>query len=423
MGMIQAPVAPRPHAAQAQTPDARLRSPVPGAAKARAGVGSPCRLPPFAASRRFTLGVELELQIVEPHGRDLAPRAAELLALVDPAAVPGEVKPEITCSMVELSTGVCADSLEARTQLRHTRNVLLEAAARVGVGLAGGGTHPFQQWSDRRIYDTPRFREVSERYGYLSKQFTVFGQHVHVGCADGDEALVLLQGLSRYVPHLIALAASSPFVQGVDTGFDSARLNSVFAFPLAGRAPAITRWSEFEGWFERMAATGMVSGMKDFYWDIRPKPEFGTVEVRVLDTPLAVDKAAALAGLLQCLARQIVLEPGASHVSPQPLDDQLPYVFNRFQACRYGVEAEIVDSTSGERQHLRTALLALFDRLDEHASDLGARWAIDLLREDLVRDGNDATWLRAQRQRNPRLADLVRQQEQRFAGEGARAQP
>jgi glutamate---cysteine ligase / carboxylate-amine ligase len=368
----------------------------------------PARLEPFAASRRFTLGVELELQIVEPHGHDLAPRAAELLALVDPATLPGEVKPEITCSMVELSTGVCASSLEARAQLRHTRNVLLEAAARVGVGLAGGGTHPFQQWSDRRIYDTPRFREVSQRYGYLSKQFTVFGQHVHVGCADGDEALLLLHGLSRHVPHLIALAASSPFVQGVDTGFDSARLNSVFAFPLAGRAPALTRWSEFERWFERMAATGIVSGMKDFYWDIRPKPEFGTVEVRVLDTPLCVDKAAALAALVQCMARQIVLEPEARPAAAQPLDDTLPYVFNRFQACRYGLDAEIVDSQSGERQHLRTALPALFDQLEDHAQDLSASWALAL---------------RAQREHNPRLADLVQQQAQRFAGHGAPPSP
>ena len=380
-------------------------------------------LPPFAASRRFTLGVELELQIVEPHGRDLAPRAAELLALVDPARLPGEVKPEITCSMVELSTGVCADSLEARAQLRHTRQVLLEAAGRIGVGLAGGGTHPFQQWSDRRIYDTPRFREVSERYGYLSKQFTVFGQHVHVGCAHGDEALQLLHGLSHQVPHLIALAASSPFVQGVDTGFDSARLNSVFAFPLAGRAPAITRWSEFERWFGRMAATGIVSGMKDFYWDIRPKPEFGTVEVRVLDTPLSVDKAAALAALVQCMAREIVLAPPSRLAAPQPLDESLPYVFNRFQACRFGIDAEVVDARSGERQPLRQALPRLFDRLEEHAQDLGAQWALELLREDLAGAGNDATWLRQQRARSPRLADLVQLQEQRFAGTAGQEQP
>ena len=122
---------------------------------------------------------------------------------------------------------------------------------------AGGGTHPFQDWSERRIFDKPRFQEISALYGYLSKQFTVFGQHVHIGCPGPDQALVLLHGLSRFIPHLIALSASSPFVQGTDTGFQSARLNSVFAFPLsAGRrscragttsAPISTRCGDRRG--------------------------------------------------------------------------------------------------------------------------------------------------------------------------------
>jgi carboxylate-amine ligase len=138
---------------------------------------------------------------------------------------------------------------------RSARSVVA-ASDRLNVRVAGGGAHPFQHWSDRRIFDKPRFKHVSQLYGYLAKQFTVFGQHIHVGCADGDDALYLLHAFSRYLPQFIALSASSPFYQGVDTAFDSSRLNAVFAFPLSGRAPFALKWSEFTAYFERMSVSG-----------------------------------------------------------------------------------------------------------------------------------------------------------------------
>jgi len=283
------------------------------------------------------------------------------------------------------------------------------------VRLCGGGTHPFQDWSRMRIYDTPRFNEISELYGYLSKQFTIFGQHVHIGCPGPDQALVLLHGMSRFIPHLIALAASSPFVQGTDTGFHSARLNSVFAFPLSGRAPFVHRWEDFEVFFGKMARTGVVKSMKDFYWDIRPKPEFGTIEVRVLDTPLTVEKAAALAGLIQCLARWLRTE------RPYALneDDYLPYTFNRFQACRFGLDATFVDPTSGEHRLLRDDLLSIFDKLEVHAMELRAEEAIVLLRNEIKGLGNDAGWIRRQQEREHLLPEVVRLQALRWQGAAA----
>jgi len=259
----------------------------------------------FARSGELSLGVELELQIVNSHDHDLAPAAADLMRLMKGRRIPGEVKPEITRSMIEMSTGICSHHAQALSELREIRDALVDSADQLDVRLCGGGTHPFQHWPQQRIFEAPRFHELSALYGYLSKQFTVFGQHVHIGCPSADEALVLLHGISRYIPHLIALAASSPFVQGEDTGFHSARLNSVFAFPLSGNAPFVTTWQDFETYFDKMRRTGVVKSMKDFYWDIRPKPEFGTIEVRVLDTPLTVEKAAALAAYIQCLARWI----------------------------------------------------------------------------------------------------------------------
>ena len=126
------------------------------------------------------------------------------------------------------------------------RDTLVVGADRLDIEVAGGGAHPFQRWYDRQIYDRPRFRHVAGLYGYLAKQFTVFGQHVHIGCENGTQAMRLLHRLSTYIPQFIALAASSPYFQGVDTSFDCSRLNSIYAFPLSGRAPFLTDWPAFE---------------------------------------------------------------------------------------------------------------------------------------------------------------------------------
>ena len=178
----------------------------------------------------------------------------------------------------------------------------------LNLAIAGGGTHPFQHWSEQKIYDAPRFNYLSDLYGYLAKQFTIFGQHVHIGCSGPNEALYLMHKLSRYIPHFIALSATSPFVQGHDTGFSSARLNSVFTFPMSGRAPFILNWEDFVQFFDRMVSTGVVKSMKDFYWDIRPKPEFGTIEIRVCDTPLTIEIAAAIVCYIQTMSCYIMAE-------------------------------------------------------------------------------------------------------------------
>ncbi len=348
-------------------------------------------LPAFASSRALTFGIELELQIVNRNDYDLVASAADLLRTLGNKKLPGDVKPEITASMIEMATGICETHDDGVTQLGTIRDALVVAADRLNIGICGGGTHPFQHWGERRIFDTPRFRQLSELYGYLAKQFTIFGQHVHIGCPAPDEALVLLHCLSRYIPHFIALAGASPFVQGIDTGFHSARLNSVFAFPLSGRAPFVQCWEDFGRFFDKMMATGVVESMKDFYWDIRPKPEFGTIELRVCDTPLTVERAAALACYLQALCSYLLT---CSDPAPTE-DDYLVYNFNRFQACRFGLDGIIVDPRSNKNLPLREALLQTLDKVQIHAGRLGSRPALDEIRRILV-EGNHASYLRQQ---------------------------
>jgi carboxylate-amine ligase len=346
----------------------------------------------FKQSRPLTLGVELELQLVSLSDFDLVDASPDMLELLGRKPFPGIVTPEITESMIEIATDVHTNHAELLAQLQRIRDTLVRAGDTLNVGVCGGGTHPFQQWSERRIFSKPRFKQVSTLYGYLAKQFTVFGQHVHVGCASGDDALLLLHALNRYVPHFIALSASSPFFQGRDTLFNSARLNSVFAFPLSGRAPFMLRWEDFErDYFARMEHTGIVTSMKDFYWDIRPKPEFGTIELRVCDTPLTVDRAAALACYLQALCRYLL-----ERKEPEPAeDDYLVYNYNRFQACRFGLDGTIVHPKTHESLSIREDILTTLRRMEPHAETLGGLSALDHLYR-VTHAGNDAAFLRGE---------------------------
>lgn len=346
----------------------------------------------FKTSTPLTIGVELELQLVSLSDFDLTASSPDLLHLLARQPFPGNVTPEMTESMIEINSDVHTNHTELLQQLKQIRDLLVRAGDTLNIGLCGGGTHPFQKWAERKIYAKPRFKELSALYGYLAKQFTIFGQHVHVGCASGDDALFLLHSLNRYLPHFIALSASSPFVQGSDTLFNSARLNSVFAFPLSGRAPFHLRWEDFEkNYFAKMEKTGVVKSMKDFYWDIRPKPEYGTIELRVCDTPLTVERAAALACYLQALCKYLL-----ERNDPPPLeDDYLVYNYNRFQACRFGLDGSIVHPKTYETLSLREDILATLRKMEPYAESLGGQDALTHLYQ-VTHTGGDATYLRQQ---------------------------
>ena len=363
----------------------------------------------FKPSAPLTIGVELELQLVNTRDCDLTRAASDMLALIGKRPHAGDIKPEITESMIEVSTGVHSRHDALLEELRQIRAIVVGAADQLNVRVAGGGAHPFQHWSDRRIFDRPRFKHVSQLYGYLAKQFTVFGQHIHVGCPDGDDALYLLHAMARFLPQFIALSASSPYYQGVDTAFDSSRLNAVFAFPLSGRAPFALKWSEFTAYFERMSVSGIVESMKDFYWDVRPKPEFGTIEIRVCDTPLTVELAAALAAYAQAICRWLLVERPAK-ISE---DNYLAYTYNRFQACRFGLDGEVVDPAAGTRRTIAEDVAATLEAIAVHARELDCEAPLALLAR-VAHAGNDARWMREAFADAGSLPDLVWQQAERF---------
>jgi carboxylate-amine ligase len=360
----------------------------------------------FKPSTPLTLGVELELMIVNRRDYNLTRGSDDLLSLLAHHRHPYDIKPEITQGMIEIATSIHLDIGEMAQELQAIRTLLLTCAEKLNIGLAGGGSHPFQRWGEQRIYPKERYQLVSELYGYLAKQFTVYGQHIHIGCPGGDEAVWLTHYLSRYIPHFIALSASSPFQQGADTQFQTSRLSSVTAFPLSGSMPCVRDWQAFNQYFSQMAQLGIVASMKDFYWDIRPKPEYGTVEIRICDTPLSLDLPPLLAGYAQMLAQRAMTENWQA-VDPQ---DYLAYTYNRFQASRFGYEATLIDPASHRRTSLHEDLLTTLDQLQDIARALGTEDCRLALRERALRRQSDSQWLRRHYATSGSLSDMVRRQ-------------
>ena len=370
-------------------------------------------LEPFTQSTPLTFGVELELQLVSLSDFDLTAASPDLLYLLSRKPFPGNVVPEITESMIEINSSVHSRYAPLLAELQEIRDLLVTAGDTLNIGIAGGGTHPFQHWSEQRIFPKQRFEHLSSLYGYLAKQFTVFGQHVHIGCGNGDNAMYLLHALNRYIPHFIALSASSPFVQGHDSLFDSARLNSVFAFPMSGRAPFTLGWQEFEtSYYAKMERTGIIKSMKDFYWDLRPKPEYGTIELRVCDTPLTVERAAALAAYLQALCSYLLqrLEEAPAE------DDYLVYNYNRFQACRFGLDGTITHPKSYDNVSIREDILATLRKMAPYAEQLGSLHGLQHL-EAAAAGSSDAALLRQQYEREGSVEGMVHAALNWFRGE------
>jgi len=372
-------------------------------AQAVSGQG-PAYLPEFRPSTLGTMGIELELMVLDRLSFDLFPAAPDILRLLDAHEKPWVHTPEITTSMLEVATSILTSYDEAAEQLEHIRATVQRAAFEVGASISGGGAHPFQKWNEQRIYPKERYFASERKFGYLAKLFTVFGMHVHVGAGSADEAIRLCAWLTQRAPLFIALSANSPCWQGEVSGFCSARSNVVGAFPMSGVLPPDVRsWQDFRNYFDGLAAHGIVNSIKDFYWDVRPKPEYGTIELRVLDTPLKPVYAAALA----CYARELCLE-FAEQAGRWPANTSRElYVWNRFNAARDGVEGNWIDPESGATLPIAEAIRADLARLGRRSRDPGFPKAIEVL-ETLMRDGGQAGWLRRHLAAGGGMNDLAR---------------
>lgn len=361
-------------------------------------------LPPFNISKMGSMGIELELMVLDRLTYDLLPAAPDILRLLDVQKKQWMATPEVTTSMLEVATSVLDGYAQAAAQIEEIRASVQRAAFQVGAAISGGGAHPFQKWSAQRIYPKERYQDSAKKFGYLAKLFTVFGMHVHIGVPSADEAIRICAWLTQRAPLFIALSANSPCWQGENSGFCSSRSNVVGAFPMSGTMPShIRTWDQFQSHFDRLAGHGIVNSIKDFYWDVRPKPEYGTVELRVLDTPLKPAYAAALASYARELCIEVFERPG---VWPSSECKEL-YAWNRFNAAKDGVEGMWIDPEDGAKRSIANVVAIDLERLSAKSRDPDFAQACCMIHE-LMERGGQARWLKAHMADGSGMNDLAR---------------
>jgi carboxylate-amine ligase len=365
----------------------------------------------FTTSKPFTLGIELEIQIINRVGKDLSGLANNILQQLKNKPYHKLIKPEVTQSMLEINSSIHETPQTLLLELEQIKNHLIEQTKNLNVLFSGGGTHPFQMWHERELYPTEHYKKVKQKYGYLAKMYTVFGMHIHIGCAKPNDALYLTHAMAKYVPHFIALSASSPFCQGIDTEFDSCRSNVVNLFPVSGMPPFILDWAEFEDYLTKMKRLRLIGGVNNFYWDIRPKAEFGTIEIRVCDTPLSIEKTVQIAAFAQSLAHYLLEEKPFSLIDKYDL-----YGYNRFQASKLGFNAFLINPITFEEYSLLEDILSLYPKMEPYSKALNAHEFIAALIADAADKKNDAAWLRKLFSEGEDLKDIIYLASHLFSG-------
>jgi carboxylate-amine ligase len=317
----------------------------------------------FNGSERSTLGVEVELQIVDRKTWALTSGASAILDAVGRDAPGGhpKVKPELMQSNLELITGVCETVAEARADLESTLGEVTPAAAELGLAVCCAGTHPFSDWGDQRITADERYERLVEEMAWPARRLNIFGIHCHVGVRSGEKAVAIANAASAYIPHFLALSASSPYWMGKDTGLASIRSKVFEALPTAGLPQQMADWSEFEAFMTTLIRAGSISSIREVWWDIRPHPMFGTVELRICDGIPTLSEIATVAALSQCLVEWLDTLVDRGYTLPCPRAWVVRE--NKWRAARHGIDAEIILDESGRVAPLRVALADLAEEL------------------------------------------------------------
>jgi carboxylate-amine ligase len=317
----------------------------------------------FKGSRETTIGVEIELPVLDKEDFRLAPGAPRILAACKEENVEG-VTAELMQSMLEVRTGICKDAKEARQQLVKTISRARNIAGSLGYDLALFGTHPFQRINASAVTEDPRYARIANKLGWITYHRVAFGLHVHVGVSSGDEAVGLMNVLVHYLPHLLAMSANSPFWQGVDTGLASSRAVLYGLVAHSGVPHQFEGWKDFREYCQIMRDCNAIQSFKGIKWDIRPRPDFGTLEFRVCDAPASIDMAVALAALIRTLVistKQLLAESPEAQRS----DRRREWINaeSKWLAARYGLEAVYIRSVKGKRRALRQELAELIERM------------------------------------------------------------
>ncbi|MEX0330947.1 MAG: YbdK family carboxylate-amine ligase [Puniceicoccaceae bacterium] len=320
----------------------------------------------FTANDSPTMGVELEMQLVDTNNFALK---SAILDLVNHVGEDQDwLKPELMQSYVEINTGVCKTIDEVRKDLSGKLAKLYAAAEANDTSILWAGSHPFSAWMDQEITPSARYKKLVELMQDTARRIVTFGMHVHVGVDSGDKAVMVVDRLMRYLSTLLALSVNSPFWVGRKTGLHSQRIKIMEQLPAAGTPPFLRNYSEYCWVVNQSIQSGFINSIQEIWWDVRPHPRFGTVEVRIFDIPQNLEDALALTAMTQCLVAALSdqIDEGVYQHDIHPIVVRQ----NKWKAARYGMRAELIDPVTHKTIPVREMVFFLYEKLKPYAEKL-----------------------------------------------------
>jgi carboxylate-amine ligase len=331
---------------------------------------------------RYTLGIEEEFQIVDPQTRELRSKVSEMLE--EGRMILGEqVKPEMIQSQVEVGTGICRNIQEARADISNLRSVISGLARKNGLRIVAASTHPISHWSDQRIFDDAHYTLLIEELQMVARSLLIFGLHVHVGVADRERQVHIMNAARYFLPHVLALSTSSPFWLGVNTGLKSYRSEVFKKFPRTDIPDHFDSYASFERYVKLLMDTKSISNPKKIWWDVRLHPTFPTLEFRVCDLPTRVDDTIAIAALFQAIVARLdtLIERNLGF----RLYRRMLIQENKWRAVRYGLEGNMIDFGKQKEVPTRDLIRELLDFVDDVLDPLGSRKEVEHIHTILER--------------------------------------
>ncbi|WP_420364879.1 glutamate--cysteine ligase [Curtobacterium sp. L3-7] len=362
----------------------------------------------FTESPASTIGVEWELPLVDRDTGDLTPRAPAVISAVrERLGSHEQVTEELLTNTVEVVTGVHHTVGGATNELSGIIGEVVDAAEPLDAQVMCSGTHPFAVWDQQEITpDSEHYTTLIDRTRWWGRQMLIWGVHVHVGIDDRDKALPILGAMLAYVPHIQAFTASSPFWAGTDTGYASNRALMFQQLPTGGLPPQLGAWANFEEVVGDLTHTGVIEGVGDLRWDIRPSPQWGTLENRVSDGISTLHEVGAVTALVQCLVTACSdrLDAGETLPTMQPWFIRE----NKWRAARYGMEAEIITNAAGDERLVTDEVHDLVERLDPIAERLGCQQELHHLDTMIERGASYQRQLQVAQENDGDLRSVVR---------------
>jgi carboxylate-amine ligase len=316
----------------------------------------------------LSIGIEEEYQTIDPTTRDLRSHIHAEIVQKGKTLLAERVKPEMHQSVVEIGTGVCRNIKEAKAEIREIRREMITLARQNGLRLAAAGTHPFAQWREQEIYPDDRYRMIVEDMKMVARANLIFGLHVHIAVEDRETAIQLMNGARYFLPHLLALSSNSPFWLGMDTGLRSYRCKVFDKFPRTNIPDLFSSWSEFENYVDLLIHTKCIDNAKKIWWDIRPHPNFPTLEFRVCDIPMRMEETIAIAALCQAIIGKLY-KLHEQNLSFRHYNRAL-IMENKWRAARYGLGGKMIDFGKQTEVPVRDLIHEILEFVSDTAEEL-----------------------------------------------------